>query len=328
MIEELHSFFEKGDINNLLAFLKKLTLEERKIIIPELELRRRDEYKWNFENCPAISRKIEMLEICYFVCLDKSHIRNLPRYDLPEDEVIDNILKWYQPEWFSEYFNRVKTLPYKYLMRWKNAGYLTPEKGLIAKSLSSALWVKIPDKMKGYYSIDVLEEFPETLNEHIWYLFEYESDIVFYDEYSGVDNPENEHIWINAFQRYADNGIISRPTLFKQCLSAISKRVNPKSSTWYATLFASLKPSTHEILSFRDELLGLFTGGFVQKELLEILCNEIAALFLCKDESVKQQVASIFSRFGNQDSYRIREALSLYSGSIPMSIKPLLLIWL
>lgn len=328
MINKLNYFLEKGEMDNLLTFLKRLTAKEREKIIPELEKKRRDEYKWNFESNPVISRKIEMLEICFFVCMDESRIRNLPRYDLPEDEVIDSILKWYRPIWLSDYFNKVKTLPYKYVMKWMKEGYLKPEKPLIAKSLSSALWVKEPNKVSGYYSIEALEKYPETLREHIWYLFEYNSDIVFYDEHSGVENAKDEHIWVNAFLKYTANGSIQRSTLLKKCLLAITKKVNPNSLTWYASLFVALKPDTREVLSFQNELLDLFSGGKSEKELLEILRNEMAALFLSKDDSIKQHIATVFNRYGDKDSFNIKESLQPYAKNIPSNIKSLLSSWL
>lgn len=328
MIEELHYFLEKGNVNEVIAYLKRLTINERRSVVPELEKRRYNNYKWNFENNPFILERQKVLEVAFFICMDKTHIQNYPRYELPDNDVIDDILEWYTPPWFSDYFNKIKFLPYNYLMKWRNEGYLKPEKELIAKSLPSAVWIKEPYKIKGYFSIEMLDKYPETLKKHIWYLFEYETNIVIYDKSSGFENPKEEKIWTNALKKYIDEGRIKRSVVLKKSLLAISNCSNKELLKWFAVLFITLKPSKQEIFSCSKELLNIFSYNSMAEELLELLYNEVVVLLFNNDKSVQYNAAYIINKFGDSNSPRIREALNPYVNTIPSSVKSLLSAWL
>jgi len=291
MTEELRYLLEKGDVDEMIAFLKRLTINERKSIVPELDSKRQYEYRWNFENDPYISKRIEVLEVAFFICVSNLRALSIPRHEFPENEIIDSILEWYTPSWFSDYFNKMKSLPYNYLMKWKKAGHLKPEKKLIAKSLPSAIWIK----EKGHFSTEMLEKYPETLKEHIWYLFEFESDITFYIEYTENGASKERNIWIDIIVKYVSEGHIERAIILKKSLLAISNPFNKELLKWYATLFASLHPTPKEIFSYQNELVNVFSCNGIEKELLAILCNEVTVLLSSNNELLRKHIKSLLS---------------------------------
>ena len=224
--------FEKVDKDELIAFLKSLTKEQRKQLYPlakkeELKSRRSSEYS------EVNYARRRMHVISAFALFNLADFKR--SWLFPEIVEMNQILDRFCPEWFSEYINSSVNQQFIYvdydcMMDWVKRGFLHPSDELIVSALVSA-----KDLMK----------YPETLNEHIWLLFQYSSSIYWYD-----NNKQN--FFIGSFTYQSSMGVVDRQRLISESFLALTRNFDKNQSSWYIGLLKELNMSKEELVGYQD----------------------------------------------------------------------------
>lgn len=266
--EQLSHIVSTTASNKIIPFLKSLSPDERKAMVPELKRLSKfySETITDDENTFR-SRGTEehwaTLAPAFFVCYDRKAFEKTwlgGNYILRED-VIYTLLAFYTPDWFSDYINGLANrdyipISYSFLMELADKGYVQPGPEIIARTIPYANTVT--KKAGRIFSLAPLEERPVTLDEHIWYLFSYENPI---NSAKWTGNPAHKHLsWMEVFKRYADAGRLSRERLLKESLAASARNFNKLLSGWFVDLFNYLQPTDEEISGMQPELIAALSS--------------------------------------------------------------------
>lgn len=249
---------ELGNGEQLVSFFKKLNAEDRRALIPSIkqdikrlyttrELSRRI---WGYA---GTREQLNMLSIAMFVCYGKAERKLIKPHLLPADKQIDNILSWYQPEWFNQYINELSNqeyipIQYESLADWIAKGYLLdvyPE--LIAQKM--------------VLDVSCLEKYPFILDKHIWFIFQYPNTISWSDYWSPKENKPidaDDRKWIYIFKKIINNKLINRMQVLKECLLSVNRNFDKNQTNWYADLFVALEPTVEECIQLQNELFSVF----------------------------------------------------------------------
>lgn len=282
MKERFLEIVEKGKVMEIIPFLKSLTCDERKQLSPLVKKKIKEcmQVSTNPKHGTFVGSHVEfnILSITSFVCFDyNDYKRNqiqvsylepgfirfheYTQQDLMKKLKIDDILEWYHPEWMSDYLNNSRTNPnfevanYDELIRWAEKGYIILSPELVVATLQRIIFKHIyKEKGGGSYHLfqpERLLEYPVTLKEHIWYFFEYPSNIHF-DMYWGLPNEDDN--WMKVFKIFVLDGKLDRIRLLKECLLTGNRNFNKLQIGWFVDLFNELAPSEDELLTIQSEL--------------------------------------------------------------------------
>lgn len=258
MTELFIDLYDRADKDAIIPFLQKLNQKERRELVPFLkkELKRFEE--WDVRQGFQGEEKIYILKASVFVCFTETEIKTLRWWNFPEEELIEKILPWYCPSWLSDYINNENEFnrkSYLTLMDWTEKGYITPTTERIVAVLPNVIFKEDKRNTK-IYEPKRIEKYPVTLKEHIWYLFEYPSNIDWADRWylSQKEIKNNEGNWIKVFIHYTSNGRLDRMKVLKECLLTANRNYNKILTGWFSALFTALKPTTGELLEMQEEL--------------------------------------------------------------------------
>ncbi|MBW8687759.1 DUF6493 family protein [Chitinophaga rhizophila] len=261
--EQFAWILDNVEENKIVPFLRLLSDEDRNALIPELRkwLKYYSEYVTTDNKSyrsRATAQHWRIIASGMFVCCDRKEFeRNwINRYVL-EGKLIFELLDFYQPSWFNDYINGMASqenigIGYGLIMQLTDKGYLRPSPDLIAKTLPSA--TRIARQQGSIFTLELIEERPVTLDEHIWHLFNYESNLNWADKWS-VTPGNNHQSWMEVLKQYAAKGRISRIRLLKEALAASARNFNKVLSGWFADLFVYLQPAEHELLTVQADLM-------------------------------------------------------------------------
>lgn len=252
MKEQFIELYNRADQDAIIPFLQKLEQKERRQLVPFVKQEAKRFVSWKVRQGFQGEEKSFILNVTSFVCYTEAEIKQLRWWNFPEVETINRILPWYLPEWFSEYVNRdndYKTfVRYDYLtiMDWQKKGYvsLTPER--IIASLPDAIFTHEKGHPKTYEP-KKLEIYPATLDEHVWYIFQYPSYINWCDS------------WDHAIAHYISKGRLDRMRILREMLLTANRNFNRPHTGWFSDLFQKLEPTTEELLALQDEMFACLT---------------------------------------------------------------------
>lgn len=281
MIAEFFRIYENGQKDQLIPFLQKLNEKEKNRLL--LEIKRKNKKKERGMMAGKTVWHDEVVRICTFVLFPASSVKRLLTFDLPDEQVMDELLEWYCPEWFSDYYNMMEysILSYSYLVKWTQKGYLQPSNILIARSLSASAPDKFEKEGQEEEFHRLLEQNAITFDEHIWYLFQYPSIVAFRDTWSLPYGSKEEGLWVKAFKKYTANGRISRLEVLRQCMKSVHNGLEKETVNWFASLFAALKPQPEEILAIQEDMMSVFTGKLSKP--VNVVLNELKKVAIDKD---------------------------------------------
>ncbi|WP_212006534.1 DUF6493 family protein [Chitinophaga sp. HK235] len=267
--EELEQLLTMERDQDIIPFLQKLSPEERKTLRPALsklvtfytELVPVANNSWRTR---LTIRQSAMLTIATFVCYDKKAFQATSfHFTLFRENLLEQIVSWYVPDWFNEWMQEMaekEILPgdvkYTALMELHAGGFLTLTPQLITNRLPAAIFVY--EGKRTHYSPDALFQYPETMSEHFWYLFEYPSNIHFSDRWQNVANKKSiteEPNWKGLILRYTGDGTIDRMRVLAECLNTANRGFNKLLTGWFLDLLISLKPTQDELLQLQPLLL-------------------------------------------------------------------------
>jgi hypothetical protein len=360
MKERLYEILNEEKKHEIIPFLKQLTAEERKTLVPTIKKLDREINKIvmtkNSYHTAGSADQHSIIDIASFVCMDQKHYGKNYWSFFNDKEQTDTILEWGCPSWFSDFINdsveaEFTAFNYQDILGWTEKGYIQPRPELLGHHLSNQ-----PSD---------LEKSPETLKTHFWYLCEYPSkSLPFYKE------------WLPLVQKMVAQNKIDRLRFLKECLLAANRNFNKNVTGWFMEAFNTLKPTYEELLMLQDELLaGLaslqskavntilvhlkkivadpefktaefsyFLPNLLSSEIKTVVVASLtvtekilqkknadpenigialSAAFVSKDESIQSKAAKIIYKH-IPASEEMTEALSHYSDNILANIKPLL----
>ncbi|WP_153398230.1 DUF6493 family protein [Chryseobacterium vaccae] len=360
MKERLYEILNEEKKHEIIPFLKQLTAEERKTLVPTIKKLDREINKIVMtKNSYHTSGSVDqhsIIDIASFVCMDQKHYGKNYWSFFSDKEQTDKILEWGCPSWFSDFINdsveaEFTAFNYQDILGWAEKGYVKPSPELLGYHLSNQ-----PSD---------LEKYPETLETHFWYLCEFPSkSLPFYKE------------WLPLVQKLVAKNKIDRKRFLKECLLAANRNFNKNVTGWFIEAFNTLKPTYEELLMLQDELLaGLaslqskavntilvhlkkivtdpefkttefshFLPNLLSSEIKTVVTSSLSvtekilqkkksdtedlgmalsAAFVSKDESIQSKAAKIIHKY-IPVSEGIKEALSHYSDNILANVKPIL----
>lgn len=269
--EQFSSLFEKGDKDQMLAFLKKLDASQRKSLVPLIK-KLNKEYnesgalsgtRWGYIR--GTDHQRHLLQLASFACFNRADFEKSPdSFSMLQKKNLDTVSNWCVPVWFSDFMNAQadqESLPYfiqyDQVMEMHEKGILQPSRELIAKTLINLIFDVNSNPVK--YQPEKLLERPVTLREHIWYLFDVETNLHYADRFLhfGTDVDKDKIGWMPVLLANTAAGKIDRRRLLQEALLACNKNFNKVLSGWFAQLFASLKPTKDELLHLQKELFGV-----------------------------------------------------------------------
>lgn len=265
--EVLQQMLEKEQEQEIIPFLQQLSATERKALAPTIKQLasyygeviqiRQDVYssrttvtQWN------------ILAAAAFACCDKAVMEsNSFVAPIIGNGMLDKIAVWYMPPWFDSLMAELaekERLPYQLsyerMMEMATQKWLTLTVPMIVTRLLRAIF---PGEKNIRLDTTILSKYPITLSEHIWYLFEYPSNIHFSDRWINVTetvNGEEEPNWRGVFKRLAAEGALDRMRLLESCLKAANRNFNKLLVGWMMDLLISLQPTKSELLTLQPIL--------------------------------------------------------------------------
>lgn len=269
MTEQFNALIEKESEPELLSYLQSLTDDQKKKIIPQIK-RLTKEYSQfgdlgggSYGHINGTSAQRELLQLACFVCFNRADYDKSPfSIWMLEKERLTKIIDWYCPSWFSDFVNKQASLDYvpyylhyDWIMELTSKGFLNPSKELLVKIMPQMIFEKATDRTWELKTENLLK-IKITLEEHIWYLFELESNLHYSDRYLQFENTiSKEKIgWVFVFKKYSDENILDRFRLLKESLLASNRNFNKVLSGWFSQLFIELEPTKEEILGLQNEL--------------------------------------------------------------------------
>ena len=233
-----------GTLQELITFLKGLSTHERKGLVPTVRAILGREFAWHGSD-PTREKRQSRAYVAAFVCLGLNDVAS----HTFRDEIIDyDILSWYCPSWFSDYFDtfyaeeNYSRMDYYKILYFMEKGDLDPAPALIATELAHT---KPP--------VDTMPAI--TLKEHIWYLFRYECGVQ-----SKNIKIQAHAFWMQAFKTLTEAGTIDRLRVLEEAFLTVSRNLNRAVTGFYFDLIATLEPADDELIRLQEAMLTVFAA--------------------------------------------------------------------
>lgn len=257
---------------DVLPFLKKLNPKDKKALVPFLKklLKKIYEYRLDEKGYGPIytNTKRDIVDKTCFVCFTKKDA--LKTWQISSacvsNDYLENIIPWYTPSWYSDLINETipHNLSYEKMMQLCKEGILQPARALIVDKLPTAI-IELERSndilWKRFYRPKVLLKYKETLEEHIWFLFEEESTINYHYSYLNIENYNNSTaIWIDTIVRFTDEKLVDRKKVLLATLHTANRGFNKTLSGWFFNLLIALNPTADEIIVMQDDFFAALTA--------------------------------------------------------------------
>lgn len=267
MTEAFVTIVHKGKRKEIIPFLQSLSPQERKALVPEIKKLAKEYLE--FREVGGVfgpkgnERQRIILLYAAFVCCNRADFEKFPMSAaiLAKDK-LDEVIDWHCPDWFNDYVNRlarqeyvVHTINYGWMMELNARGFIIPSPELVAGLLPMFINERVDNKFR--YAPENLLRYPATLAEHVWYLFELESNVHYISRWSGDGKLNEAHAWLTAFKHYVTAGTLDRMRMLREALQAGNRNFNKVLSGWFVELFSELEPSKEEMVLLQKELFSL-----------------------------------------------------------------------
>ncbi len=263
IIPFLQSLNDK-DKRSLVPFIKKFRKKINETYIVEEKAGwgtyNKNEFKYS-------EKKRDLVDMACFVCFNKTDIKraifNIANLSV-SDEYLKKIIPWYVPKWFEEVVNKGNPweLNYDKMMQLFKQGLINPSNGLIIRRLP--IWIierKWENNIADLYKPERLLKYEETLKDHIWLLFEEDSEINNQYAYLNTGNHTGgRDLWIETIISLVTEKRLDRQRVLIATIYTSTKGFNKSLSGWFFDLLIKLNPSIEEILSLQDELFSVLNS--------------------------------------------------------------------
>lgn len=280
MLEKFITILENSRENDIIFFLQSLSNEDKRKLIGDTKKIAKEyltqtlvQIKPNtFQNQQKANEKqVAIFLITHFVCCTRQEFEktSFPSWIL-DPKHLRKVIDWYCPTWFSDFVNKEaegefmsSSLTYDWVMELTEKGFLTPSKQLIVKTLTDYIYEL--DNAKKYswkFTPEKVLKYAATLDEHIWYLFEQESNIHYSGRWLNIQNGvgRDKVGWLELFAKYIPEGKIDRTRVLQESLLASNRNFNKVLSGWFCELFIALDASADEILALQQEMFSVLSS--------------------------------------------------------------------
>ena len=244
----------------LTPFLQSLTEAEKLTLIPYLQVLNQEYLTYYGQGYTrgrrATDTQVRILGLASFVCLDRESFESLNvHHQVLSEKVLEDVLLWYCPAWFSDYVNHYAEthyLPtcfsYDYLIRLMQKGWVRPQEEVVTQFLPQLIyelcdhqWVYCPENLTRH---DI------ALEQHLWYLFRHETNVNWSDRYLLYgEQDQSETDWKCTLKLLAEGGKINRQRLLRETIEAASRPFNKALHQWFVDLLRYLDPTPEELLT-------------------------------------------------------------------------------
>ncbi|MBL1223461.1 hypothetical protein JET18_21665 [Chryseobacterium sp. L7] len=232
--DELKRIYLNYKIKEIIPFLKKLTPKEKKETAVILK---------KFLNKDWGHNHVSMLALLASSPTQDQYEKQAPGYYALPVSFVDELFESYVPEWIGNSYPFLRNIDYLKVIEWEKKGYLTLRDEVCAHLLSESIF-------STHTTEEILFTYPETLEAHIWLLFQYNSEI--------TANPNSEKNWKSIVNHLVGENKLERLRVLQSCLNAISLNFSKDHNIWFLELFSDLKPAHSEILGLQDQLFSIF----------------------------------------------------------------------
>lgn len=266
--EQYTRLLEKERDKDIIDFFKERTADERRSLAPLVKKLGKEYFEFvqqgNTWRSKATDKQRHILNYSFFACYNKKEIeKENPAWMLCREQ-LEKFLPWYVPAWLNEYVNGFSGkdwlpfgLDYGYLVELTERGFLQPDPQLIARLLPSFVYEQI--NRDSHFAPERLLQHSITLQEHVWTIFQYETDVHVTERYRFYKGKKIEQGWIDVFQLFAGDKL-DRRRLLQEALLAGNRGFNKNLSGWFAELFLKLSPTPEEVIALQGELFTLFSS--------------------------------------------------------------------
>lgn len=274
-IETLKTLIIKEAYDELFVFLKALREQEKKELAPalkelnawysefvDLSTMEIPEKRWQAGRSYGTRARGQqglMLAIASFVCLDKKGFeKTVFPGGMMKQEILYQILPWYTPSWFKQVLDEVNKgnsyrLDYDLIMRLEADGFFTPSPELILIHFPDLIYGNMSgQRITDEQAATILLKYPDTLNKHFWYIFDYPSHIHHLNRYH-----KGAKGWHDFILKFSAEGRLDRARILKESLLAGNRNFNKLLTAWFMELFSFLQPTKEELQALEPELLML-----------------------------------------------------------------------
>ena len=244
----------------LIPFLQSLTESEKLTLIPYLQVLNQEYLEYSGQGYTrggrATDRQARILGLVSFVCLDRESFENTNVHEqILSEGVLEEVLSWYCPAWFSDYVNHYAQshyLPtcfsYDYLIRLMQKGWLRPQEEVVTQFMPQLIY-ELRDQQWVYCPAN-LTRHAIALEQHLWYLFRYETNVNWSDRYLLYgEQDQSETDWKCTLKLLAEGGKIDRQRLIRETIEAASRPFNQALHQWFVELLRYLEPTPEELLT-------------------------------------------------------------------------------
>ena len=244
----------------LIPFLQALTETEKLTLIPYLQVLNQEYLEYDGQGYTrgrrASDTQVRILGLASFVCLDQESFEKINvHYQVLSEGVLEDVLPWYCPAWFSDYVNHYAAshyLPtcfsYDYLIRLMQKGWVRPQEDVVVQFLPQLIY-ELRDH-QWVYCPENLTRHAIAVEQHLWYLFRYETNVNWSDRYLLYgEQDQSETDWKCTLKLLAAGGKINRSRLLRETIEAASRPFNQALRQWFVDLLRYLEPTPEELLS-------------------------------------------------------------------------------
>ena len=278
MTEKFIELVASDNEDKMIAFLKSLSPDDKKLLITQIKKSAKEYNEYGevkkgllgstYGHVHGTNSQRDLIQLATFVCFNRTDYEKSPgAIQMLSIGKLNRVIDWYHPSWFSDYINKLAisgnswfNLNYGEIVELTDRGFLRPGKELIVRTLPQSIYRINPDRKWEYDPGTVLTH-PISLREHIWYLFELESNLHFSDRWLNMGNDEEvQSGWITLFKTLTSDGRLPRFRVLQESLVASNRNFNKVLSGWFAQLFIELAPTIPELLQLQKELLSILSA--------------------------------------------------------------------
>ncbi len=272
MTEQFETLIKKGEQGAMYALFRNMSDADKKQLVPTIKKLIKGYSEpgplggggYGYSKNGDTQRSL--LQFAAFICFNRTDYEKTPfkSWELEREE-LNKVIDWYCPSWFSDYVNKQASegfmsrfLTYPWIMELTDRGFLQPGKELIVRALPGAIFRQRADR-SWEYDPELILMYPITLQEHIWWLFELESDVRSSGRWLnfGQVAPREDEYWMELFKALVSEDRLPRSRMLQESLLASNRNFNKLLSGWFAQLFTELEPTKEELLLLQKELFGV-----------------------------------------------------------------------
>lgn len=262
----------------ILPFLKSLSTKQREVVRMEA-IKIHDKDKAYLSNSSTIESDI--FAYVHFFCFRKEDIEyiRIKWRDLPNFKEMEEILSKTIPKHFPDLYSAFlingylrkdiygrSAVGYEDIMRWKRKGYVCSIEPYIAMRMDEIFprSPKVEIKDAQQYILHRLEEYPEILDEQIYYLFKYPNEVSYADKLGRI-KVGKVGAWSYLLKTFTRNGRLDRLFFLRECLIATNQDFKRDQLNWYIDLFEWMDPTTKEIIELQNVLFSSLKGVLTKR---------------------------------------------------------------